>query len=81
MAGKDVLTCLARNRGRFCSAAMIAAEIGRPVPEVAAVLEELASQNLLAVRIAGAVLYKLDPVKRTEPAPDEGSVPARKPRS
>jgi hypothetical protein len=61
MPGRAILICLARNRDRFCSAETIAAEIRRPVREVAAALEELASRNVLAVRIADAVLYKLDP--------------------
>jgi hypothetical protein len=61
---QKILICLARNRGRFCSAAAIAAEIGRPAAEVAAALEDLASRNVLAVRIAEAVLYKLDPASR-----------------
>ena len=61
---RKILMCLARNRGRFCSAAMIAAEIRRPVAEVAAALEDLASRNVLAVRIADAVLYKLDPASK-----------------
>jgi hypothetical protein len=57
----EILVYLARNRDRYCSAEGIAAEIGLPARLVAPGLEALASRSLLAVRIAGAVLYKLDP--------------------
>ena len=57
----EVLLLLARNRDRYCSAAMIAAETGLPSSAAAVALETLAARNLLDVRSADAVLYKLDP--------------------
>jgi hypothetical protein len=57
----EVFLCLARNRDRYSSAENIAADIPIPVALVSRVLEALASRSLLDVKIAGAVLYKLDP--------------------
>ena len=57
----EVLLLLARNRDRYCSAAMIATETGLPSGAATVALETLASRNLLDVRITDAVLYKLDP--------------------
>ena len=57
----DVLLFLARDPCRYCSPAAIA-EGTRIVPsQVSIALEVLASRNLLDVRIADAVLYRLDP--------------------
>jgi hypothetical protein len=56
----EVLLYLARDR-RYCSADTIGAGLGLPPPSVAKALESMASRNLLDVRIAEAVLYKLDP--------------------
>jgi hypothetical protein len=57
----EVLLFLARDRSRYCSANTIGAETGLPVRGVAAALEVMAARNLLDVRIAEAVLYRLDP--------------------
>jgi hypothetical protein len=57
----EILLCLARQRQRYSSANTISAETGLPVRVTGAALEALASRNLLDVRIAEAVLYKLDP--------------------
>jgi hypothetical protein len=57
----EVLLFLARDRRRYCSADTISAETGLAVRSVAAALEVLAARNLLDVRIAEAVLYRLDP--------------------
>ena len=57
----EVLLYLARNRQRYSSAGTISGEIGLPARVAATALEALASRNLLDVRIAEAVLYKLDP--------------------
>jgi hypothetical protein len=57
----EVLLYLARNRQRYSSAETISGDIGLPARVAAAALEALASRNLLDVRIAEAVLYKLDP--------------------
>lgn len=57
----EVLLFLARGRDRYWSAAMIATETGLPASAAALALEALASRNLLDVRIADAVRYKLDP--------------------
>jgi len=57
----EVLLFLARDRRRYSSADTIAAEIALAVRPVAAALEALAARNLLDVRIAEAVLYRLDP--------------------
>jgi len=57
----EVLLYLARTRDRYSSPATVSADTGLPVRLAAAALEALASRNLLDVRIAEAVLYKLDP--------------------
>jgi hypothetical protein len=57
----EVLLYLARHAARYSSADTVSAETGLPVRAAAAALEALASRNLLDVRIAEAVLYKLDP--------------------
>jgi hypothetical protein len=57
----EVLLYLARSRGRYSSPETVSGETGVPVRAAAAALEALASRNLLDVRIAEAVLYKLDP--------------------
>jgi len=57
----EVLLYLARDRARYASGDSIAAEMGLPPASVAKALEAMAARNLLDVRIAGAVLYKLDP--------------------
>ena len=57
----EVLLFLARDRRRYSSADTISAETGVPERLAAAALEALASRNLLDVRIAEAVLYRLDP--------------------
>ena len=60
-----MLLSLARGSGRYCSAAMVSAERGVPERIAAAALEALASRNLLDVRIAEAVLYRLDPASES----------------
>ena len=57
----EVLLFLAGNRERYCSAVMIATETGLPAAAAGVALETLAARNLLDVRIADAVRYKLDP--------------------
>ena len=57
----EVLLHLARDRARYASADSIAADTGLPSGAVAKALEAMASRNLLDVRIAESVLYKLDP--------------------
>jgi hypothetical protein len=57
----EVLLYLARTRDRYASADAVSADTGVPVRLASAALEALASRNLLDVRIAEAVLYKLDP--------------------
>jgi hypothetical protein len=63
----EVLLFLARDR-RYCSADTIAGALGLPARSVATALESMASRNLLDVRIAQAVLYKLDPASKTSAA-------------
>jgi hypothetical protein len=57
----EVLLYLARTRDRYASPNTISADTGLPVRLAATALEALASRNLLDVRIAESVLYKLDP--------------------
>jgi hypothetical protein len=57
----DVLMYLARHRARYCSPQTVAADMRLPPQRVSTALEVLASRNLLDVRIAEAVLYRLDP--------------------
>jgi hypothetical protein len=57
----DVLLFLARDPDRYCSPAAIAEGTRIAAPQVSVALEVLASRNLLDVRIADAVLYRLDP--------------------
>jgi hypothetical protein len=57
----EVLLSLARSGERYCSAAMAGTDSGVPERIAAAALEALAARNLLDVRIAEAVLYRLDP--------------------
>ena len=57
----EVLLFLARDAARYCSAEVVCAETGLPARRAAVALEALASRNLLGVRIAEAVLYRLDP--------------------
>ena len=63
----EVLLFLARDR-RYCSADTIGAALGLPARAVGAALESMASRNLLDVRIAEAVLYKLDPASKASAA-------------
>ena len=57
----DVLLCLARSVSRYTSTRTIADETRLPEDRIIVALEVLASRSLLDVRIAGAVVYKLDP--------------------
>lgn len=57
----DALLHLARNRDRYVSADTIFAEAGIASRRAAVALEGLASRNLLDVRIAEDILYRLDP--------------------
>jgi hypothetical protein len=57
----EVLLFLARDRRRYWSADSIGGQIGLASGAVAAALESMASRNMLDVRIAEAVLYRLDP--------------------
>jgi hypothetical protein len=57
----DVLVYLSRHRARYCSPQTIAADMHLSPQRVSVALEVLASRNLLDVRIAEAVLYRLDP--------------------
>ena len=59
----EVLLIMARDR-RYWSADSISTAIGLPARTVSAALESMASRNMLDVRIAEAVLYKLDPASK-----------------
>jgi hypothetical protein len=78
----EILVYLARNRDRYCSVESVAAEIALPAHVVARGVEALASRSLLDVRIAGAVLYKLDPASDASAAcVDEMLAAARRNRA
>ena len=58
----EVLLLLHREAERWWSADSVAAELGMPLAAAAARLEELASRNLLDVRISDGIFYRYRPV-------------------